>query len=188
MIQVGAQAKADRYTYLPLTGLFLAGAWEARAVVAAAPGAAAASPRRAACLIVAILVPMTRRQIGFWRDTITLSRHTLAVTRDNWFVQNNLGAALFAAGRNEEALACFRETLRLNPGDRNALNNIGSALVRLGRHREALFWFSRAAKADPGNALVRENLAIARGLLGWEAQPGRVPAPPDGAVAGEPAR
>jgi len=187
VIQVGAQAKADRYTYLPLTGLFLAVAWETRAVVAARrallPFVAAGG-----CLIVAILVPMTRRQIGFWRDTITLSRHTLAVTRDNWFVQNNLGAALFEAGRNEEALACFRETQRLNPGDRNALNNIGSALVRLGRHREALFWFSRAAKADPGNALVRENLEIARGLLGWEAQPGRAPSPPDGAVAGEPAR
>ena len=168
VIQVGAQARADRYTYLPLTGLFLAGAWEARTFTA---GSRSRLPFTVVggCLIVATLIPMTRRQIGFWRDTITLSRHTLAVTRDNWFVENNLGVALFDAGRNEEALACFRESLRINPEDRNALNNLGSALVRLGRYGEALYWFSRAAKVDPDSAIVRGNIAITQDLLGREA-------------------
>ncbi len=187
VMQIGAQARADRYTYVPLTGLFLAGAWEARAFVAG-HRARLTFAVVAGCLIVAALIPMTRRQIGFWRDTITLSRHTLAVTRDNWFVENNLGVALFNDGRNAEALACFRESLRINPEDRNALNNLGSALVRLGRYGEALYWFSRAAQVDPGSAIVRENIAITRGLLGREVSPPTGSPPPGDAVGGEPGR
>lgn len=161
IVQTGAQAMADRYMYLPLIGIFLAIAWEGRAV---------GTFRRvrisvitaAGLLFVVALVPVTRRQIGYWRDTVVLSQHTLSVTRDNWFVENNLGLALSAAGKQEEAMGHYREVLRIKPGDARALNNMGVALFRLDRFDEAVVWFSRAAHVEPGNSDVRNNLAAVR--------------------------
>ncbi|MHB8765295.1 MAG: glycosyltransferase family 39 protein, partial [Deferrisomatales bacterium] len=115
LVQVGDQAHADRYTYLPLVGLFLIGAWAAGE--AAGPG----GPRRAAVVAgaagaLAAFSALTWAQVGHWRSTEALFRHALAVDGRNWLAHNTLAADLLAQGRDAEALAHVEEALGLNPG------------------------------------------------------------------------
>jgi tetratricopeptide (TPR) repeat protein len=161
IVQAGAQARADRYTYLTLTGFFVALAWEARALLRRRPALAPAAAAVASGALV-VLALLTQRQIGYWTDTVTLSRRALAVTRDNWFVENNLGAALVIRGEHAEAIDLFRDVLRRRPDDVYALNNLGTALFRMGRFSEALRWVSRARDLAPDNPEVRRNYDAVR--------------------------
>ena len=108
LVQVGAQAMADRYTYVPLIGVALllvwgmhelTSRWQFRAVLLSAAAAAG----------MILCVALTRRQIGHWRDTETLFRHALAVTDDNWVAHHNLGDALEKRGRLDEAIHMLRK-------------------------------------------------------------------------------
>ncbi len=167
LVQVGSQAMADRYTYLPLVGIFLAAAWEARAICARRPRRGPVVAAAALC-VVAALLPLSRRQLEHWRDSISLSTHAIHVTGDNWFAENSLGTALAALGRHEEALARYRESLRIRPRGVEATNNMGASLLALGRAAEALRWFRHAAQLRPGEPDLHENVARALRRLGRE--------------------
>jgi len=118
--QVGSQAHADRYTYLPLVGL----TW-----VAAAGACELLRGRRlvtAGCaLVLMALVPLARRQVSVWRDTESLFTHALAVTERNYIAHTGLGSWLLEQGRGAEAAEQFRAALELNPLDANALTGLG---------------------------------------------------------------
>jgi hypothetical protein len=112
LVQAGLQAVADRYTYLPLAGLFLAAAW----------GGAAAAPRRrraaalapvACALALAAFAGAARAQLGVWRDSVALFEHALAVTQDNFVAELNLSAALREQGRVAEADRHFQNWARI---------------------------------------------------------------------------
>jgi Flp pilus assembly protein TadD len=154
LIQVGEQATADRYTYIPLIGLFMALAWFIDSLVGGvkAPGESSKMQlgsftfgRPGSVLLIAMTLVMlsfltgaARLQTGYWRDSLTLFRHALAITSNNYLAHNNLGVALAAAGNIEEAIGEYREALRINPADPETNCNMGLVLADRHRYREAL--------------------------------------------------
>ena len=125
LVQVGYQAMADRYAYIPFIGLFLMSTW----LVADWAQAYRLSVRWLAipavsCLLV--LGILTYRQVGYWHDTESFWRRTVALTQDNYIAQNNLGDFLLNQGKTEEAAAHFRAALAIRPNGIAANLNLGA--------------------------------------------------------------
>jgi Flp pilus assembly protein TadD len=169
LVQVGEQALADRYTYLPLVGVFVALVWGGAELLerARAPRAAAATAAGAIVVLVAIAA---HRQAGTWRDNETLHRRALAVTGDNWVAWNGLGDALSDAGRHREAIGAYREALRIRPGLATAWNGLGAAQGALGAPGEAIGPLEQALRLRPRYADAWYNLGTAYGGLGEHAR------------------
>jgi tetratricopeptide (TPR) repeat protein len=166
LVQVGSQAMADRYTYIPSAGIFLMIAWGVSSL--RAPSAPLWLPASAVTLALAALGWV---QVGYWRDSETLFRRALAVTSENSFAHNNLGVALMNEGKLDEALAHYQESVRID-GDRfNPRFNLGRALARKGRLDEAVAEYSQAIRLKPDYADAYSELcaALARLLRGDEA-------------------
>jgi protein O-mannosyl-transferase len=164
IVQVGTQAMADRYAYVPAIGLFLALAWAAAGLAARAP-----APRAwavAAGLALCALTARTVRQIPVWHDSVTLFASTVAAVPDSWVAHYNLGNVLTATGRPAEAEAEFRETVRLRPRFARAHNNLGDALDALGRHEEAAAAYTEAIRINPQMAEAHNNLGTALAATG----------------------
>jgi len=124
LVQVGNQAMADRYVYLPLIGLFVMIVW----AVADWAGKGHASTRLRAGAGVTILLALsvvTHIQLSYWHDDLTLWAHALAVTQNNFVAENNLASALIRQGRNDEAIAHFRAASALEPQDATSQLNLG---------------------------------------------------------------
>jgi tetratricopeptide (TPR) repeat protein len=163
LVQVGPQAMADRYTYLPLIGVFL-GIGFGMADLAERLWIKPAVLVPAAVLVVGACLVLTAWQLRFWRDSETLFERDLAVTANNPTAQNNLGIALNEAGQPQVAIPHFQEALRLNPNPADAArahNNWGTALVNTGHLQEAIEHFQEALRLDPGSAQAHNNLGIA---------------------------
>ncbi|MDX1631634.1 MAG: tetratricopeptide repeat protein, partial [Thermoanaerobaculia bacterium] len=168
LLQVGEQARADRYTYLPSAGLLVAVIWEA----ASRLKSRTAGRRLAAVsmvLILAALVVRTRDQIRVWSDTETLFRHALEVTEDNYVAHVKLGEALAEKDRLDPARRHYRRALEIHPGMPRTRSNLGAVLRRLGRHEEARRELERALEEDPRLAGAHFNLAL---VLEESGQPG----------------
>ena len=157
LVQVGGQSMADRYTYVPSIGLFVALVWLLRRATARVP-AAAATVATMGLLICAVL---THRQSRLWHDSVTLFTHASRVTPPNSIVLNNLGAALLAAGRASEADEAFGRALELDPEDVWALGNVGNSLLRAGRIDEALVQYRKALNAKPNTPQLHLNAGLA---------------------------
>ena len=160
LVQVGDQAWADRFTYVPLIGLFILCAWGTREITAGWPGARVVRPLGAGLILAALLV-VTFFQVRLWRDSITLLEHTLNVTGDNYLIQHNLGVALAARGQRKQAAAHFLEALRLNPANARAQNRRGEDLVAQGKIAEGIARFQRAVKLKPDLVEAYNNLGLA---------------------------
>jgi tetratricopeptide (TPR) repeat protein len=157
LVQVGEQAMADRYLYLPSVGILILtlwGAWElARCPRSLRWGLSVAG---AAALVLCLV--LTRQQLGYWRDSETLFRHALAVTDNNYTAHNNLGTALDNQGQTDPAIAQFQEALRLKPNNAEARYNLGNALTRQGRTEAALEQFQTSLTLKPDYAPAHNNL------------------------------
>jgi Tfp pilus assembly protein PilF len=164
IVQVGTQAMADRYAYVPAIGLFVAAVWGA-AALASGPQAARALAAAAAAALLALAV-RTSLQVRVWRDSLTLFRSTIAAVPDSWVAHYNLGNDLTAAGRTAEAEAEFRETIRLRPRFARAHNNLGDALDAQGRPREAIAAYADAIRINPELAEAHNNLGTALAAMG----------------------
>jgi tetratricopeptide (TPR) repeat protein len=152
LVQAGMQAMADRYMYIPMIGLLIPITWE----LARLPMARWAAP-----VALAGLAAVSWHQISFWRDGAALWTHALAVTKDNFIAHDNLGVELDALGRHDEAFAQYRETLRIEPGDRNGEANFaqasfakGERLFTGGHPDEALAAFREGLRYRSRNALA----------------------------------
>jgi Tfp pilus assembly protein PilF len=162
LVQVGLQAMADRYAYLPFVGLFLMATWlvadwaEARRMPAKWLAVSAIS-----CLLA--LSVLTYRQVGYWHDSGSLWLHTLAFTRDNYVAEENLGAFLSDRGRYDEAAEHFRSALAIRPNGLNANLNLGAYEDRRGNLLAAISHYQKVADnaGDPGMR------ATAYGSLGF---------------------
>ncbi len=162
LVQVGEQSMADRYSYMPLVGVFIMLAW-------AAGDAAARGPRwlgltaAAAGVILAACTALTSRQLGFWQNSTTLFRHALAVTDRNWAAHTYLGYALARSPANlPEAIAQYRMALQIDPELAVAHNYLGDALVKTpGGLPGAIIEFREALRLDPQLADAHSNLATA---------------------------
>jgi tetratricopeptide (TPR) repeat protein len=151
LVQVGAQAMADRYTYVPLAGVFAAIAWEAAGVVRAHPRLRPAAAALGV-LMAAALLWLTGAQVARWRDNRTLFSHALAITSGNFQAHVGLGIALSKEGRKEEAIGQYREALRLHPEFPTALKNLSRELAASGRLDEAESHAREAARLEPDRA------------------------------------
>jgi len=152
----GYQSLADRYTYLPLVGVFLMLVWLGADLAAARPAGARWLGGLAAAALLACAV-LTVRQLGFWRNNETFYQRCLAVTTGNAIAHNNYAAILFAQGKDADAAAQFRAAIRDQPAYFEGHLNLGHCLLRLGRAAEARDEFLTATRLMPGNP------------LGWEA-------------------
>lgn len=164
LIQIGAHAHADRYTYVPLIGVFVALAWGAHEFTRHWPHQPLILSL-AGGVVVLLCVVLARQQVGYWKESETLFRHVLAVTQDNDLAHSNLGTALARQNRLDEAVAHLQEALRLIPNYPGFQNNLGTALAKQGRLDEAIPHLREAVRLAPNDSGSHSNLADA---LTWK--------------------
>ena len=157
LVQVGLQSMADRYTYLPLIGLSILVAWGvpdlARAI--RLPGSATTVLAGAVLLALAITA---QREVGAWKDDLTLFARALRSDPGNGVAQNVVEYQLARRGNLEEALGHLREAVRLAPRYARARANLGLVLDMQGKSGEALAEYKEAVRLDPRDAAAQNNL------------------------------
>ena len=159
VIQVGRQAMADRYSYLPLIGLFVAITWEARSRTFTARGTTGALKVGGAVLL-ATFAGLTFRQSGYWKDMQELSNHLLESDPRNYVAYNMLGADFLLRHEAAKAAPLLRASLALSPDYHEARYNLGLALAEMGETDEALLQFVLLARANPRDAATLYNLGL----------------------------
>ena len=163
LVRIGQQGMADRYSYVPLVGVFVMLVWGAADLAARmrlARGARTVTGG-AAVLAAAALALGARHQVGTWKDGTTLWERVIAVGGNSAVIQNNLGAALEKAGRLDEAASHFVEATRLDPRHSRARCNLGNVRFEQGRLAEAIQAYDEALRIDPDYGQARLNLAKA---------------------------
>jgi len=169
LVQVGAQSMADRYTYLPAIGLFVMVAWYATERLAAWPPAKpllsfAAGLALAGCFLVSM------HQLPYWHDSIALFSHAIDVTTDNAVAHCNLGQALAAAGKPEEARDEYAKALNIDPSYVSAMVSMSSYYNLHGNYDEAISCLNAALNIRPDSDQAHYNLALAYSGQGKTAQ------------------
>jgi Flp pilus assembly protein TadD len=172
LVQVGDQAMADRYAYIPLIGIFVMVAFGV--VDLADAKKVSFTPRvvAAACILVALSF-LTYRQLGYWSSSYDLWSHTLAITQNNFVAEDNMGGALLLLDKPDEAHAHFEAAARINPRDPMSHSNLGAYLQEHNRLREAVEEYESTIRmtSDPALlALTNANLGAAYRDLGDEAK------------------
>jgi protein O-mannosyl-transferase len=160
LIQVGLQAHADRYTYLPEIGLYLALTWLGGELFARWHYSRGWIGSVAA-LVIAGLSAGTVAQVSYWHDSESLWNHTLACTADNVVANDNLGEVLLQNGRVDEAIAHFREALEIQPDNILAHTDLAVALFQEGQVSEAFDHFRKALALRPTDPLMHYNFGVA---------------------------
>ena len=160
LVQVGWQGHADRYTYLPQIGLYIAGTW------AFADLTASWRRRRvlliaAALLVVAALSCSASIQTSYWRNSETLFTHALAVTKHNDVAENNLGIIFLQNGQLDDAISRLQAAIDLRPENGPAHNNLAKALLQKGRVAEAMVHYRKFLEIEPENVEARNILGTA---------------------------
>lgn len=165
VVQVGLQSMADRYTYVPLVGLFIIVAWGAADLAERWLPQRAVLPATAA-LVLGALAIIARSQVETWRNSLALWQHAVDVTSDNAYAQYNLGVVLVQAGRVDEGISRFREALRIDPTYPDVHIDLGNALNARGAFDEAVTEFATVVRLRPDYAEARiayGNLLRSRG-------------------------
>ena len=160
LVQVGGQAMADRYTYVPSIGLFILVVWGMVDLAARWRAPKFLLPVGAG-VVLSALMACTWMQVSYWRDSITLYEHSLEVTRRNPLILKNLGAALAKQGKMDQAEAHYAEALYLNPDYAEAHNDLGAALAKQGKMDQAEVHFAEALRLNPDYAEAHNNLGAA---------------------------
>jgi len=160
VVQVGPQAIADRFVYIPFIGLYVMIVWTAaelaerrprwRRPLAAVGGAA-----------VAALLVATWGEVRYWRNSETLLRRATEVTEDNYLAHHNLGVALVEQGRPQEAVGHYRRSITIKSDFPDAYVNLGVALQRMGRLDEAMAQYRRGLMFQPDDPEAHMNLGVA---------------------------
>jgi len=164
-IQVGSQSMADRYTYIPLIGIFIMAVWSLTdfftrwtygwlvlSVVSAA--------------ILGCLAALTSVQVATWKNSETVFNHALSVTKGNYLAHNSLAVALYDRGDVENAIRHYRESVRINPNNVNAQCNLGVALAHKRQYAEAFVHYRECLRITPGYSEAYYNMGIAFSELG----------------------
>jgi hypothetical protein len=159
-VRIGSQAMADRYTYIPLTGLFIICVWGGSEIAGRwRNGLRVAGGATAVAL--AILSVLTVRQIGYWHSSRELYDRALRVVERNWLAHNNLAILLAQQYRYDEAILHFREALRINPTLTDVYRNLGNAYQSTGNYNAALDAFREALRINPDDAEAHFRLGYA---------------------------
>ncbi|NLF17785.1 MAG: tetratricopeptide repeat protein [Lentisphaerae bacterium] len=161
LIQVGGQAHADRYAYLPLIGFWIGLVWLLDDLTRGRPDATRRALATLAAAALAALTVAAHRQVAHWRDGEALFTRALQVCGPSAPMHSNLGNALIAVGRHAEAVPHYRAALAIAPNDGRVLNNLGSSLMTLGRLDEAIPTIERALELNQGAPQTAANLGSA---------------------------
>jgi len=165
LVQVGGQAMADRYTYVPLMGLFIIIVWSAAEIFDRGP------VKRFIVMLTAVVLMLTlsvvsHLQVANWANSIILFSHTVKVTRNNYLAHLNLGKALHDAGEERQAYQHYADALQIHPNLPQAHLNFGSGLLAQGKTGEAMDHFYQALQLDPDLAEAHNNLGLALVRIG----------------------
>ena len=160
LVQIGSQRMADRYTYIPLIGVFVAVSWAVPSLMPAGRARRVVLPVLSlSCLLALSIVGW--RQTRFWRDNEALFQRAAAVTEQNDLAHYNLAEMRYKDGRYEESIAHSRAVLQIHPRDAAARNTLGLALAQLGRHDEAIEQYLASLAIYDDDAEVHNNLGLA---------------------------
>jgi tetratricopeptide (TPR) repeat protein len=160
IVQAGGQAMADRFTYIPLIGLFIIVAWGApdllkkwnyRKEILLASSA----------LSILCLSIITWTQVRYWQNSITLYDHSLKVTDNNWLAYYSRGLAYHVLGNYRQAIVDYDRAIEINPGNADIYNNRGYAYNGLGNYKQAIVDYDRAIEINPGYAEAYNNRGVA---------------------------
>ena len=172
LVQVGIQARADRYTYLPIIGLFIMVAW-------GLPDLLSGWRNRKELLAGGVLaalascIYLTATQTAYWRDNSSVFGHAVEVVENNFLAHNDLGSALEKKGEIDAAIAHYREAIRLKPDFVLAQSNLGAALGRQGKFDEAISHLQEAIRLKPDHAGAHNNLGIVYAIKGKDSDAAR---------------
>jgi len=169
VVQVGGQAMADRYTYIPSIGLFIMAAWGIPEIF---------KKRRywkevltaSSALCILCLSMLTWRQVGYWHDNITISDHALSITKNNYRMYLNRGLATYLNGDFGQAVEDYNRAIEINPRYFKAYTNRGTAYYDTGNYTRAIEDFDRAIQCNPRHAMGYYNLGLAYTALGDRAR------------------
>jgi Flp pilus assembly protein TadD len=160
LVQVGEQAMADRYTYVPLIGLFIIIAWGATDLLGSRRYGKPALPL-AAISLLSVLMVCSFLQVKHWKNSLALFEHALRVTENNHLAHLNFGAALADQGKLEEAISHYQHSLQIAPKYVKSYNNLGLALAQQGKNHEATAHYLKALQINPDYATAHNNLGVA---------------------------
>jgi tetratricopeptide (TPR) repeat protein len=147
-VQVGEQAMADRYAYIPMIGIFLIVVWSAAELAESRQLSFPSCVKMAAAVLV-ILSLFTSEQIRYWQSAYDLWLHTVNVTKDNFFAEENLSAALLMSDRCEEALPHLKNAVRIRPTDPTGHLNLAACLAVKSYPQDAISEYERAISLAP---------------------------------------
>jgi len=159
LMQVGTQAMADRYTYVPLIGLFIITAWGFAELIAGWRNKKKLLVLAGASLIITLMVS-SWFQVRHWKNSITLFQHAVEATSKNFLAYEKLGVALTARGKPAAAIMHFKEALRIKPDNEGVHLNLANALLSKGKIDECIRYYQKVLRDHPGYATLHHNLGV----------------------------
>ena len=169
LVQVGEQAMADRYTYIPMIGPAIALVWWVSDLSAEWLASGIVSRRLqkiGAAAAIVVLACLTRHQLGYWQNTVTLFEHAIAVTADNPSAQFAVGVGLEEEGQASKALVRYRVAVAIDPHYGKAYYNMGQILRKAGNWPKAADAYTAAARCNPNDVPTQLNFASVLPHLG----------------------
>lgn len=165
LVQLGEHAMADRYTYVPLIGLFVIIAYGVNDLLANQKNRKIILGL-SAFVVISVFAICAAIQTGYWHNSKTLFEYALAVNENNYVAHYCLGDWWFQQGKIEDAVTHFNEALRINPNYLLAQTGLGVALARQGKFDEAIKWFRSVIKYDSESGQTYYNLGVALAAQG----------------------
>ena len=159
LVQVGVQAMADRYTYIPFIGLFLILTWGAPLLIGKWHYKNIALSV-ITTVIFFVLITTTWTQVSYWKNSIRLFEHALRVTKLNYVIHNNLGFELVLQDQKDQAIKHYKQALRINSEFEQAHVNLGSVLFSQAKIEESFAYYQAVLKARPEFARVHYNFGV----------------------------
>jgi tetratricopeptide (TPR) repeat protein len=159
LLQSGEQARADRFTYVPNMGLYIMVAWGLAEL--AARRRSLLVPAAVAAVALAACVILTRRQVGYWQNDLSIWQHGVDQDDGNYEAHLRLGLALLREGQEQEGLRHLNRTLELGYDVPRVRRNLGAYLISRGRNGEAILHLEEALRKEPGSAETRNALGAA---------------------------
>jgi tetratricopeptide (TPR) repeat protein len=163
LVQVGSQSMADRYMYIPMVGLLLIIAWSVKDLVTYWPRLKIVAATLTFAILLSLLI-LTRMQVRYWQNSLTLFERILRFTENNNFAEGGLALALADEGRFSEAEFHLREAVRINPALFDDRISLGYVLLKQKKFNEAIVCFNEAIKIKPDSAKAHYLLAVTYSL------------------------
>ncbi len=157
LVQVGEQARADRYTYVPLIGIFIAITW-GLSEIAARRLSTGKALRVVMPALVAACSFVSWQQVQYWRNTITLASHAVAIDGDNYMARQMLGMGFAKSNKINDAISELSKAHQLRPANVSIMGNLGTLLYQVGEVKQAHDLFTRALKLKPDDPVALRNM------------------------------